>query len=948
MLKALNLPNILIFGSVLFFFHTAQIFASEPDSYEISTNSDSISPDSEFNSIKPVDLTPGQVILRELKGSEKQYFAIRSEAEKCLRFTVEQQGIDVMISVKDAEGKTVKKVDRPSGSFGRETVTFFVPRTGVFTIEIRAWLADAIKGKYQISFMETDDPTESDRKRDQAENLTSEAEDLRSAGSKEKKEMALVKFTEALKLWQELGDTYEQAVVYYGIGFTFYGLSNNYEAAAFYYRALKLMTEAGDEFGQAVNHAALGSVQYALNDNELSEYNYRRAIAIYKKLGNVRGLGIVFHGLGTVEMLSERHKQAISDLEESQRWRLLANDSIGKARTQITLAKLYLFLKIFDKAANELSEAEASLGEERLQKEAELHYYRGKYYLLTGEPQKAQDFLKKAIDLSRGAGNKLAEANGLFDLSRTEQQLGEEAKALESIQTALGLIEKLRQTTLDFRTRMNFSVTVQPFYEQYISLLMKLHESEPEKGFHKRALEISELARARGLLDQLERRSRIRRNLIDSKLLESEQQLRDNLNSILALKDQSKTSKLIADFQEISARLADVEAEISRRFSIPESAVLPVLKTEEIQDGLDENTVLLEYFFSEESGFLWLVTRNTIKSYKLASAREIENTARKVYECISRTSQANTEKACRSENNKLSGILLKPIAEQVRGKKLIVVPHGFLHYIPFGSLLDPLDSNYLIETNEILTIPSALVLNFVRNSNKNNSPAKTVAIFADPVYSLSDGRFKISIQTKSIPTKNDLFRLFASNFEADAISKLVVPEDLLKKTGFEASRETFFNSNLENYRILHFAAHGLINDSQPELSAIALSFYNREGKAVHGLLRWNDILRLNLNADLVVLSSCKSGFGKQIKGEGVISLAHNFFSAGAKNLVVSLWEVDDKVTAELMSRFYRKYLRENKSISKALREAQLEIKQDKRWASPFYWSAFILEGDEKF
>jgi CHAT domain-containing protein len=892
------------------------------------------------------ELKPDENYLRQLKGNEKQFFTVKATAGNCLRFIVEQQGIDVMIGIVDADGKTIKKTDRPSGSFGRETITFLAPRTGVFTIEIKAWLADAMIGKYRISYTVNSSPTEADRKRDLAENLTSEAEELRAEGTRENKEKALEKFSDALKIWQEMGDLYEQAIVYYGMGFTNYGLSNNYEAAILYNRALKLHFQTGDQFGQAVNHAALGAVQYVLNENELAAYNYKKATEIFKELGNVRGLGIIFHGLGTIEMLSGEYEKAIADLTESLRWRVLANDNSGKAWTLITLGKLYLLQKNFTRAEEQFSEAGKILGETRAKKDAELLYNRGRYFLLTGQPKKALLFLAQAIEISKRVGNKLGEANGLIDRSLAEMSSGAPENALVSIERALGLIEELRRSTLDFQTRVAFSATVQPFYAHYISLLMKMHERSPEKGYDKKALEISEQARSRGLLDQLERRALLRRNPANPELLERELSLRDKLTDLLALRESTRRKQVTSEFQEVSARFAEVEAEINRRFYAPEVVSLPTLKAAEIQDNLDEETVLLEYSLTESEGFLWLVSKNDVQSFRLPPGDEIEKKARKAYDCISRPVSLNREALCRQESEELSAVLLNPIIGQIKGKRLVVVKQGFLNYIPFAFLMNPAERKYLIETNEIISLSSASVLRFIRDSGARNAPQKTLAVFADAVYSPLDERIRRKSYSPNLKGEKAIIpRLFASGLEADRIASFVSPETRLVKKNFEVNRDNFFNSDLGNYRVLHFATHAFINDRQPELSSVAFSFYDLEGRETPGLLRPADILRLDLNADLIVLSACQSGLGKQVTGEGIVSLGHSFFAAGAHRLMVSLWSVRDKVTAELMSRFYRLYLKEGKSIPASLREAQIEILRDKRWKSPFYWAAFSLEGD---
>jgi CHAT domain-containing protein len=157
-------------------------------------------------------------------------------------------------------------------------------------------------------------------------------------------------------------------------------------------------------------------------------------------------------------------------------------------------------------------------------------------------------------------------------------------------------------------------------------------------------------------------------------------------------------------------------------------------------------------------------------------------------------------------------------------------------------------------------------------------------------------------------------------------------------------------ADLSEYRLLHFATHGLIDANRPELSALALSMVDENGVEQNGYLRAQDLFNLKLNADLVVLSACETALGRQLRGEGLIGLTQGFMRAGVPRVVVSLWSVDDAATAELMTRFYRKLSAKNQSPAASLRQAQLEMLQQKnepRWHSPYYWAPFILIGNWK-
>ncbi|MCY7346319.1 MAG: CHAT domain-containing protein, partial [Pyrinomonadaceae bacterium] len=176
----------------------------------------------------------------------------------------------------------------------------------------------------------------------------------------------------------------------------------------------------------------------------------------------------------------------------------------------------------------------------------------------------------------------------------------------------------------------------------------------------------------------------------------------------------------------------------------------------------------------------------------------------------------------------------------------------------------------------------------------------------------------------------------------------VSPKNLsLKQVDFKANKTQIFNSDLEQYRMLHFATHGLLNSQHPELSGLVLSLIDENGRDIDGFLRLQDIYNLKLSADLVVLSACNTALGKDIKGEGLVGLTRGFMYAGAPRVVASLWKVDDAATAELMTIFYRKMLAENLRPAAALRAAQTEMMKQPRWKSPYYWSPFIIQGEWK-
>jgi CHAT domain-containing protein len=189
-------------------------------------------------------------------------------------------------------------------------------------------------------------------------------------------------------------------------------------------------------------------------------------------------------------------------------------------------------------------------------------------------------------------------------------------------------------------------------------------------------------------------------------------------------------------------------------------------------------------------------------------------------------------------------------------------------------------------------------------------------------------------------------RLLYSRTEAGKILALVGDaQQRLAALDFAANRETATGAEIAKYRYLHFATHGLLNESHPELSGIVLSLVDEQGQPRDGFLKLSEIYNLKLSADLVVLSACQTALGKQVKAEGIIGLTRGFMYAGAPRVVASLWKVQDDATAELMANFYRAMLREGKRPAEAMRVAQVAMLNKRNWRSPFYWAAFVLQGD---
>jgi CHAT domain-containing protein len=403
-------------------------------------------------------------------------------------------------------------------------------------------------------------------------------------------------------------------------------------------------------------------------------------------------------------------------------------------------------------------------------------------------------------------------------------------------------------------------------------------------------------------------------------------------------------------------------------------------KLKEIQDQLDADTVLIEYFLGETNSYVWLVTADAIEGHKLPRRADIETLARRVYESLSarggeykspeernaRITKAESDFA--DSSSRLSEMILNPIAPRLGQKRLVVVADGALQTLPFGVL--PVSGSPLLASNEMVSLPSASVLVLQRRELARRKPAPLpLAVLADPVFDAKDSRVAEAMLKRKPrkPTNNlpplapinsfqsravnalgeggGIRRLQYSAVEANSIIAAARSTQTFKAVDFKASRTTAMSPELSRYRIVHLATHGVMNLSHPELSGVLLSMIDESGRPTNGYLGLSEIYNLNLPADLVVLSACETGIGKEIRGEGLIALTRGFMHAGAERVVASLWKVDDQATAILMGEFYKQMFENKLKPANALRVAQLKLSQQPAWRKPHFWAGFVLQGE---
>lgn len=808
----------------------------------------------------------------------------------------------------------------------------------------------------------------------------------------------------ALRLVRDRGDLVNEILTLVAIGLTHWEMGEYQKSVEYYYSALALIRanehrEPKDSVASrytisvtlnnlGLSYAALGEYQQALqymnqvlDRSREAKYSYGEASAL--------------HNIGWIYALSGELQKALDHLEQALTIARRIGDQALHRKILYVLGGVYNDLNQQQKALALFQKALAlcrATGDSY--SEADTLNEIGLVHDRLGETQKSLEHYTQALSLSRAIGHRADEAAALYGLARAHRNNANLDQARSEIDDALNIIESARTKVVSQHLRTSYLASNRPYYELFVDVLMRQHRSQPSRGLDAMALQVSERGRARSLLETLtEARANIRHG-VDSTLLEREHVLQQQLNAkaerLARLAESREAAEqaaaarkeldaVLTEYQEIQAL---IRARSPRYAALTQPA--PLSLTQIQQQLLDDDTLLLEYSLGKERSFLWAIARTSIASFELPGQDEIESAARRAYEILIVSHRRQQKRESELALAELSQMVLGPVEQHLTKKRLLIVADGALHYVPFAALrvsrasethkpgdapTHSVDLVPLIADHEIINVPSASVLAVLRREMNDRRPAvKTVAMLADPVLRPDDPRVKpsakeargaTSVSAEAVTIARDLVRsaretgilnverLPSTRIEAEAILALAQKGTNLKALDFDASRATATSPQLADYRFVHFATHGLINSRHPELSGIVLSLVDRQGRPQDGFLRAHEVYNLKLGAELVVLSGCQTALGKEVRGEGLLGLVRAFMYAGSPRVVASLWDVRDDVTAELMKRFYQKMLVEGLPPGAALRQAQLSMWKDERWQAPYYWAAFVLQGEWK-
>jgi len=719
-------------------------------------------------------------------------------------------------------------------------------------------------------------------------------------------EQSLVNYKRSLRLNQYSGDQIRVAEALLNIGTIFNGIGKYPEAlenlgkAQNKYRILEDSTGISDSYNQ------IGFVYLNLGDLNTALEKFNEAISITKKLNDQWGLAGIYNNLGIMLQNAGRYEKALEYANNALNMYEELDDQSSVIVSLNNIGTIYYDMKDYHSAE------EYYLRGLKMCRELKIKDQEANYLLnlanaqgLMGRMDEALLNYQEGFEIARTLNSPDLTWKFITGLAETYETSGEYDKVVELNDTALKILEGLRNTLPSQYFKATFMAKERYVYEDIIDLLGTLHEKDPAKGYDKLAFSYAEQSKSRVLLDQLGESFANSKN-------NSGGNPEKNHGSIF-----NPRPLTLTELQELAP---------------------------------DQNCVFLEYYVGDSSSSLWVVTRNDHRLFMLPGREILREQVETIRFALQDREQTSTGFFTQSGYT-LFRELIQPAEKYFsNNSKLIIIPDGILNYLPFEVLLTETneinsevsfaDLPFLVKNYPVSYAQSASVLKSLlakqpgaEDSHKN---IKTLIAFGDPVYEdANETPFTSSKKYHRLKYSGKEVENIASFFKkrsAEIYLRNAATEENVKRAG-----------ELKKFNYVHFATHGFIDENKPDLSSLILTQDNDSGE--DGFLQATEIFNLDLNSDLVVLSACQTGLGKLVRGEGLVGLTRAFMYAGTPSVLVSLWSVSDISTATLMGEFYKNLIINKLGKTEALRKAQLTLMSDEKYAHPFYWAPFVLIGD---
>jgi CHAT domain-containing protein/uncharacterized protein HemY len=779
--------------------------------------------------------------------------------------------------------------------------------------------------------------------------------------------------TQALKetqqtnlLFQQIGSQQDVAAGYLNIGSMQLELGNLQQSQEAYLESLKMAQQINDKGLEASVLNSLGDLSRSIGCYDSALDYVQRALRVSQKAEELRSSASCLSILGFIYENQHNYIAALQTYRKSLQIFQKIGEKKGTADNLLHIGAVYSTLRRADRALANYKQALAILESMGSKPGIGASYMMiGAAYRSLGKMADAEEALTRAIETLTPVGMPDLLWPALYQKGLVCRDTGKTTEAIQWMKQSVDVIEQVRGQVPLTEQKWTYFENKLDVYEDLVSLLVE--KEELNEAFY-----YVQSSKARSFLDMLTEARIDPKADLDPELFNKKKTMFAGLMNL--------NKKIRDEYESDSPNNAEIERLAKARNALNEeylNLIIEIRKQNpryanlqhpqpltlsDAQALLNEETAILDYSVGRTQSFLFVITSSDCKVFRLPAPAKLNGQIRELLEVMQKpdpVEQIASNAYARYKD--LAALLYQeifvPAVPILKGKSgILIAPDGIMNDLPFESLLttkvlpgrnDFSTLPYLTLDYQIQYVPSISALAaLMGNANAvSRTNEKRLIAFANPAAKNATGlanKGKLPTDNTFREWSGSLTDLPYTKAEVEGISKLYTKDEVTLLLGKNASEQNAKTMDLENYNIVHFASHGLIDEERPEFSALVLT-PGGSGEE-DGFLTMREVFDLRLNADLVVLSACKTGLGQQIRGEGVAGLSRAFFGAGASRVLVSLWNVNDHSTSDFMIDFYRGLTQEPAGGSAALRKARLDMIRGKKYSHPYYWAPFILVG----
>jgi CHAT domain-containing protein/tetratricopeptide (TPR) repeat protein len=735
----------------------------------------------------------------------------------------------------------------------------------------------------------------------------------------------------AAEIAERAGSTAALQTVYGSLAIVYQSLED-YERNAYYSQKTFDLKPNPSPIDRYRLHMERGIAFFEMYERDLAEAEFLRGLELAAVTKRPRDRAFVLGELAYLYWTFDRDAaRAIPLYDEAVALAAEAKVATMEANWTTNRANVYRDTGDYARAEHDYREAVRILDSGGLGNTGfHIHKNIAQVWRLQGRARDAADALERLIK-ERGQGAAMRHMwQAHMELASALATLGERDRADAEFRKMIDVLEEHRTTAIldAFRTgTLAHQLRAYDPYERYIRFLLEANPPQVES-----ALEVAERARARGFLEALASVRGAVAAKLPPALLTEESRIR---RAISSTQEQLRAVDLPkADRDRLVAELERAEQERDRFLialrvehpALAEARYPTLLDTKSVQAALRADEIVVAFFLAEPHSFRWVLSKEHIVFDRVAGRGAIEQASTRLRDLL--RAPSNRDEVTRA-SAALGDMLFGGIST-ADDRPMVVVPHGALNYVPFEVL--PQQGKMLIERHAVSYAPSLNALVQLRRLPSNSAPFRVLAV-GNPAIAGAASTERGDVENLAL-----LGPLPFAEQELHAIGRTF--RDRTRILSGASARESGLRDESPRYPVLHFATHGLVSDVQPKRSGLLLAPETGED----GLLQMSEIYGLGLNANLVVLSACQTALGREITGEGLIGLSRAFFYAGARSVVATLWNLNDRFAAEFIERFYRE-LNQGHSSEEALRRAKVAYVNHPRYSHPFYWSSLVMLGD---